>query len=123
MGCGVPRTGLAALLLVVGSAAGTAVFADAQHLGQFSNPPMQMTTCAMAEMMKNHPEMFFQLGTTEKTFSVSGAPTKLAQLDWKLSATESGSGNTTVELKGSGASAAELDEVWRSVESCGHAEP
>ena len=118
------RKVLVVSLLAVGCAVGTTCAADSQHYGQFAKSPMPIVTCSVSEIMKRHPEMYFELGATDKTFktfSMSGAPTKTAALYWKLSAEDAGSGRSTVTLQGLGAGAAELDEVWSFVDSCGHA--
>ncbi|WP_395015190.1 hypothetical protein [Dongia sp.] len=119
------RTWFGVVLLAAGCVVGMARAADSPYQGQFAKAPMPLVTCAVAELMKGHPEMYIELGGTDKTFkkfSMSGAPTKLAALSWSLSAEDAGSGKSTAMLQGSGASAAELDELWNFVKSCGAAD-
>jgi hypothetical protein len=110
-----------ALLIVSGCAAARAPAADGPYHGTFKQPPMTMVTCPTVVLLEKHPIMNFFIGMDKGAYTAKGAAKDdESAATWKISTSEAGAGVSSVELVGTGATSAELKEVWAAVQLCEH---
>ena len=113
------RQVILAMLLMSGAGYGCATqSSSADRQGRFDKPPLQLGTCTTMGVHVRNPDMYLNIGGETGDYSIAASRTKDGAAIWKIILNDAGSNSSTVALRGSGASAAELDETWRIVEFC-----
>jgi hypothetical protein len=112
---------LALVLLAAGYGCATqtgATASGADREGRFAKSAIDMGTCAALGANTRNPDLYLAIGGEQGDYSIAGSRTKDGAAIWTLIADDAGPNSSTVRLRGSGASAAELDEMWRILKFC-----
>ncbi|GAB2174812.1 hypothetical protein [Dongia sp. agr-C8] len=95
----------------------------AEREGRFAKASMHLGTCTAMGAHVRNPDLYLAIGGGEGDYSILASRTKDGSPIWAISMDDAGADSSTVRLRGSGASAAELEEIWRVVEFCETYEP
>ena len=117
---------LALLLSTVGygcAAQNGTTASGADREGTFAKAPLHLGTCAAVGAHTRDPDLYLAIGGETGDYSILASRTKDGPAIWTIIANEAGPKSSNVRLRGSGASAAELDEMWRILEFCETYEP
>ncbi|WP_395015201.1 hypothetical protein [Dongia sp.] len=117
---------LAVLLSTVGYGCATqngTTVTGSDREGRFAKDPLHLGTCVAMGAHVRNAELYLAIGGEPGDYSILASRTKDGSPIWTIIANKAGSNSSDVRLRGSGASAAELDEMWRIVEFCESYEP